>query len=246
MRVLAAAAFAASIALTIGSSQTANAASLLSISGGSDLVLSPNSDLVPTPNPAFQELAPLAVVIDDADYSGLFARGGAQLSTTADNVTLSYDYIGSFAGATNSFNAPGGSFTTLGLDEGVGGDSTARPDFSVTQALAGLVGFGFSTSLDGSSVDNAVANNPAGAGAITFAASYLELREGEEGVLWEISDTPTNAVLLLLDDSGAGSDSDYDDLGVVLVATPIPASLPLFGTALVGLWLLGWRWKMRS
>jgi len=227
---------------TVGLSQPASAASLLSITGGSDLAVPATNDLVPTPNPAFQALVPLGGVIADTDGSGLFWDQGAQLSTTADNVTLSFNYIGSFGSATNTFSAGGGSFTTLGLDETVGGDFTAQPGFDLVQALPGLIDFSFASTFDNGSVSNITGNNPAGSGQINYLAAYLELVEGGGGgVLWELSDTPTNVVLLLLDDAGAGPDSDYDDLGVVVVATPIPAAFPLFGTALVGFGIMGWQ-----
>ena len=246
MRGLVGAASVAAVLWAVGGGQPANAASLLSITGASDLPVPANNDLVPTPNAAFEGLVPLGGVIDDRDASGLFWSAGTQVSTTANNVTLSYNYIGSLAAAINVFSTSGGSFTTPGLSESAGGDSTPQASFSVSQALAGLVDFSFSSGSGGASVGNVAGNNAAGSGAITFSAAYLELQEAPGGgVLWEITDTPTNFVLLLLDDSGAGADADYDDLGVVLVATPIPAALPLLGTALVGLALLGWRRRYR-
>jgi hypothetical protein len=121
MRALSVATSVAAILWAVGSGQPANAASLLSISAASDLAAVPaNNDLVPTSDPAFQALVPLGGIIDDLDSSGLFAASRTQLLTTADNVTLSYNYIGSLAAATNVFSTSGGSFTTAGLAESAG------------------------------------------------------------------------------------------------------------------------------
>lgn len=245
MRLMTSVASATVIAAAFTISQPADAASLLSISGVDDLAVPVNNDLLPTPNGAFRQLVPLAAPIGDG--GGLFWSQGAQLSTTADNVTLSFNYIGSLGAATNTFSTSGGSFTTLGLDEAAGGDSTAQDSFSVVQASAGLVDFTYSTTVDGSSVSNTAGNNPSGAGNINYSAAFLDFqRTGSGEFIWELSSSPTNVVLLLLDDSGAGPDLDFDDLGVVVVATPIPAALPLFATAIFGLGLMGWLRRLRA
>lgn len=238
MRTLAFHAAAMAIAAVLYAGQSAEAAPLLSISGASDLPVPGNNDLVPTPNAAFRSLVPLGGIID-ADASGLFWSQGAQVSTTAANVSLSFNYIGSLASATNTFMTPGGAFTTPGLDETDGGDAFARPAITVNQALPDVIDFGYATTVNGAIVANG-GNDSAGGGTINFLAAYLEPQRGGGDVVWEITDTPSNAVLLLLDDGGAGPDLDYDDLGVVLVATPIPAALPLFVAALVSLGLMRW------
>jgi hypothetical protein len=51
------------------------------------------------------------------------------------------------------------------------------------------------------------------------------------------------------DDGGAGPDKDFDDMVVRItdppIATPLPATLPLFATGLGALGLLGWRRKRK-
>lgn len=244
MRTLQAAASVAVAVLVFGCFLPAQAA-LFSLSGINDQPVSTANDLIPTPNPSFQALVPGGGVIGDPDMSGLFSSSGATLSTTGGNVTITYDYIGSFAEATNVFNTPGGSFQNTGIGERGGGDSTPQAPITVAQALGGPVDFGFSTSLgSGSSVSNISGNNPVGAGLISYLMSYLE-PDGGDGD-WKLTSDPTDVVLILFDDAGRGPDSnDFDDLGVVAIATPLPASLPIFASALAGLVLLVWRRKMK-
>ncbi len=88
-----------------------------------------NNDLVPTSDPAFAGLVPLGGIIDDLDASGLFGAARTQLLTTANNFTLSYNYIGSLAAASNVFSTSGGSFTTPGLSRKRGWRSHAAGKF---------------------------------------------------------------------------------------------------------------------
>ena len=191
-------------------------------------------------------MVPGGGVIVDPDTSGLFSSGGSVLSTTADDVSITYNYIGSFAEAKNVFNAGGLTFVNAGIGEDDGGDSTPQPSINVVQAAAGLVDFGFSTNLyGGGSVNNVSGNNPFAGGLPSYLMSYLE-PDGEEGD-WKLTTAPTNFVLVLFDDAGRGADrNDYDDLGVIAVAAPLPASLPFFVTALGGLALMVWRRKTVS
>lgn len=221
-------------------------AALFSIDGlGDRLMLDSLNDLIPTPGPEFQALVPGGGVIADPDSSGLFSSGGAQLSTTAANVAISFDYIGSFAEATNVFNAGSATFQNSGIGETGGGDSSPQPPIQVVQAVAGPVDFGFSTSLDGGSfVDNVSGSNPVGVGLVSYLMSFLE-SDGAEGD-WKLTTDPTNIVLILFDDAGKGPDAnDFDDLGVIAIATPLPASLPLFAAALGGLVVMVWRRNAR-
>lgn len=219
------------IVLAIGSVQPAGAASLLSISGDSVVTIPSNNNLIPTTGTAFEALVPGGGVIVDSDNSGMVPGGAAMFSTTAPNVSLNYNYIGAFAAATNTFSTSGGSFVTTGVPEPVG-DSTAQPAFDVLQASVGEIQFDFSSTAGD---DN------------TFWVAYLEATNDTPGdFVWEITDTPTNVALILFDDIFPTGDRDFDDLGVVVVATPIPAALPLFTGAIVGLGLIGWRRKARS
>jgi len=230
MRAFAVTASAAAVLLGMGLSQPSQAA-LLSITGDSVIPIPANNNLVPTTGAAYEALVPGGGVIVDSDNSGMVPGGSAMFSTTAPNVTLNYNYIGSFALATNTFSTSGGSFTTTGVPEPVG-DSTAQPPFDVLQASAGEIQFDFSSTI----------------GTDTrFWVGYLEATSDTPGsYVWEITDTPTNVALLLFDDFFTDGDKDFDDLGVVVVATPIPAALPLFAGAMVGLGLIGWRSRRRT
>lgn len=246
MRIFHLAGSVAVAAMVFGCLQPARAA-LFSVSGIDDQPLpAAINDLIPTPSADFRALVPGGGVIGNPDDTRLFWSGGAQLSTTAANVTITYDYIGSFAEATNVFNAGSGTFMSSGIGEDGGGDSSPRPSFSVRQPSAGLVDFGFSTSLGGgASVGNISGNNAVGDRVISYLMSYLE-PDGVDGD-WKLTSEPTSMILILMDDAGRGIDGgDYDDLGVIAVATPVPASLPIFGTALAGLGLMVWRRKTKS
>lgn len=214
-----------------------SAAALLSISGMSDLSVPAANDLIGSADPAFRALVPGGGGIDDADNSGLFSSAGANLSTTADAVSLNYHYIGSLAAATNSFSAGGNSFESRRISEARGGDSVAQPSFTITQALAGFADFSFASRSGRRSVVNG-ANNPVAGAAVDFLLAYLEPMGGGD---WEITDTPTNTVLLLFEDGGPARNPDHDDLGVIVVATPIPGALPLILTALSALGVMVWR-----
>lgn len=241
MRILHAAVTAAVFAVVLGTFGPARAA-LLSIGGSGDQPLPASvNDLIPTPTEDFQDLIPGGGVIVDSDASGLFSSGGSILSTTAANVVITYTYIGSFAEAKNVFNAGGQTFVNAGIGERDGGDSMPQPSINVVQAAAGPVDFEFSTNLDGGgSVNNLSGNNPFAGGLPSYLMSYLE-PDGEDGD-WKLTTAPTNVVLVLFDDAGRGEDAnDYDDLGVVAIATPVPASLPLFAGALGGLAIMVWR-----
>lgn len=241
MRTFYAAALVFVVALLIGGAKPAQAA-FFSISGIGDQPLPASlNDLIPTPDADFQALVPGGGVIVDPDGGELFWSGGATLSTTAADVAITYNYIGSFAEATNVFSAGGLTFQNSGVGEDGGGDSMPRAPIHAFQALAGPVDFAFSTSLDGgSSVGNIAGNNAVGSGFVNYLMSYLE-PAGVDGD-WKLTSAPGNAVLILFDDAGKGPDrNDYDDLGVIAIATPLPASLPLFAAALGGLGLMVWR-----
>jgi hypothetical protein len=225
----------------LGCLQPARAA-LFSISGLNDEPLPGTlNDLIPTPNAEFRALVPGGGAIADPDLSGLFTSGGAQLSTTAANVAITYDYIGSFAEASNIFTTGGASFRNSGVGERGGGDAVAQPRIEVVQPVPGPVDFAFSTSIyGGSSVANIAGNNPVGGGAVNYLMAYLEPRG--VGGDWKLTGTAGSVVLILFDDGGRGPDrNDYDDLGIIAIAAPLPASLPLFAAALGGLGLMAWR-----
>jgi hypothetical protein len=187
--------------------------------------------------------------------SGTTLLDNATLATTEDDVTLTFYFLGSESGYKNTLNVDGGTHTEADkYPASWPGSSVVGP---VTQASAGPVDLfftssGFSGQLEPGQVDTSK--------SIAFA--YLANTSGA------ISTTPTDIVLFALDDGGARSDADYDDYVGYVVAdgpvaegsltaatlaapvaervvpvapTPIPAALPMFVTAMMGLGLIGRR-----
>ena len=79
---------------------------------------------------------------------------------------------------------------------------------------------------------------------VTVLFSYASVQTDPSGNVTGISVSllPTNNFLAWFDDGGAGPDDNHDDYVVLgrVSAIPLPATLPLFGTALAA-GLLGWR-----
>lgn len=135
---------------------------------------------------------------------------GANLSATAG--TYEYTFVGFEAGFTDRFDTPGGSFINI----------TAIPgtSFQVVHG-GGLLIFDFDVlTLPGGSVANGANIVPDGVNPNFFLGAAAG-----------------GGVYIALDDAGAGPDDNHDDLVVLVreVGVPEPASLALFGAALIGL-----------
>jgi hypothetical protein len=230
----------AAVALAVGLAPPA-AAAVLRIgppAAISDEALTANNDLLAPPNPGpANPLLPGTGLTDLAgDGTPLFWSGGASLSTTAANQTLGFDYIGADAGWANTLTTPFGGFANTGF--------TDQADFTGVQAAAGLVSFTFATGGNNGGVANS-ANNPvrtetapgSGRDLANFLLAYL-IANGAGG--FELTDTPTNKVLILFDDGGGGRDDNHDDFGVIVTAVPVPGAAWLFGSGLLGLFGLGY------
>ncbi len=217
---------AAALLLATGLAQPADAA-LLSISGGAAATIPVTNDVI--------------------GAAGIGALGSSQyildgrVSTTASNVTLTYYDIGSESGWTDQLvtqyltdndDFDGGSGVHLPLPGQLVG--------SELQVNAGLVKLDFQcvAGLCGDPKPfNVISNQglfPTAPGA-SLAFAYLD------PATFQIVAEATNVVLFALDDRGAGPDDNHDDYVGVVVATPVPAALPLFLTALGGAGLLGRR-----
>jgi hypothetical protein len=153
---------------------------------------------------------------------------------------LNFDYIGAEAGWRNTFTTSFGGFANTGF--------TDQADFTGVQAVAGLIDFSFATGGVNGGVANG-ANNPvrtetapgSGRDQPSFLLSYL-IANGNGG--FELTDIATSKVLMLFEDGGGGRDDDHDDFGVIVTATsvqvPVPGTVWLFGTGLLGLIGIGY------
>lgn len=222
---------AAALALVAGLAQPANAA-LLSITGGSTTVIPAVNNVVG------------AAGVGTTGVSQYIVDG--LLSTTASNVTLTYYDLGSESGwttqlVTQNLTDADDFDSGVGLHLPVPGElvgselqvnaGSVKLDFT---CLAGLCGSPKPVNL----VSNQGLFAPTNGASIAFA--YLD------PATFQITGQATDVVLFLLDDGGAGPDDNHDDYVGVLVATPVPAALPLFLTALAGAGALGRRRARRT
>jgi hypothetical protein len=181
---------------------------------------------------------------NDVIKSGTTLLDNATLSTTQDKVKLTFHFVGSESGFKNTLNAGGEKHTEADkYPASWSGSSVIGP---VTQDSAGPVDMFFTSSGFSGELEP-------GQGDISksIAFAYLADTSGAQ------SDIPTNIVLLALDDGGprakrSRSDNDFDDYVGYVVAeevaesvalVPVPAALPMFVTAMVGLGLIGRRRK---
>lgn len=172
---------------------------------------------------------------NDVLGGGFTIQNNAVLTTTTNNVVLTFYYWGAESGYFNKLTTAFGNFTETG---GSASNKVVNPFPGVLvaalggiQAAAGVVKTDFSSGGYVGTIGN---GTPTSTGSVAFA--YLTNLTS-----FEISMTPTNYVLFALDDGGAGPDDNHDDYVGVIVATPIPAALPLFLTALAGTGLLARR-----
>ena len=169
---------------------------------------------------------------NDVLETGTTLLDNATLSTTENDVKLTFYFRGSESGFKNTLNVggPDGEKHTE-VDK-----SPASWSGSVTQASPGPVDMFFTSSGFSGELEP-------GQGDISKSIAFAYLAEDE------------NTVLFALDDGGSKSgkkrsksDHDYDDYVGYVVAesvapVPIPAALPMFVTAMAGLGLIGRRRK---
>lgn len=210
----------AALALTVGFGANADAA-LFSLSGGTPYT---------TSNAGANK--------NDVIGGGFTLLDNAVLTTTAPNVTLSFYLLGAESGYVNLLT------TDFGSQAEANGAPPTFPFgfpgtylFGGTQVAAGVVKTDFTSSGYSGTIGNgAPLLNGLGQEIGSVAFAYLT-----DLTTFAISATPTNFILFALDDGGAGPDDNHDDYMGVIVATPIPAALPLFLTALAGSGLLARR-----
>lgn len=167
---------------------------------------------------------------------------GAQLYTTNQPSTLSFEFVGSEAWGDNwltvsngkdwgtILNHPGGEKKGVVLAS----DGADTQKFDMSFDANSLIGFSFMIDEFGNGPTGNVANGSNGNTSPNFWVGNYEMR-GDEIV----------SLMLALDDGGDGFDGDSDDLVVKISVgdaiarppseVPIPAAAWLFGSALIGL-----------
>lgn len=185
-------------------------AATLSLSGGA-------SGVIPGGSATNEALGPLGL---SNPLSGWY---GSQVYLTG-KANVTFTRLGSEAGYQNKITyganslvdpAGGSAFNPLGFDS-----------FSVTDVLAGLLGFSFHTS--GGNLTVANGSNPDNSTwGINFFASFVGDATAKSG----------KSLYLFFDDDGANNDDNHDDLvvRVDVAAVPLPAAGLLFAGALGGL-----------
>jgi hypothetical protein len=133
---------------------------------------------------------------------------GLSLSETGN---LTFEYLGSDAGYTNSFSTPAGSFSS-------DGSNSIGDMFSANNVGAGLLDFVMQSDDGVNPISSAFNNGPIGTN-MAYAVAVL-------------SET---SVILLLDDGGLGT--DFDDLAIKVSVSevPLPAAAWLLISAILGL-----------
>ncbi|EIC23448.1 hypothetical protein [Thiorhodovibrio frisius] len=160
--------------------------------------------------------------IGSHSYSGGWV--GADVSWTGAGTTaFTVEFLGENAGWNNEFEfAIGNSiFTNNSTDTGT----------TVTTSLnSGEFGFKFLAN-GGSQV------------TVTNFTNLSNFDRRPAPIFFSATEDNGSLLVLWLDDSGAGPDTDFNDMGVRITASavPIPAALPLFMSALAGLGFAGYR-----
>ena len=164
--------------------------------------------------------------------NGFKLLDNAPLSTTSAAV-LTFYFLGSESGYNNRLNLAGG-FQHTEPSNGSQTYPSAWPGTklaSITVGSAGAVPMWF-TSSGWAAGEKILPGGGNDRRSIAFA--YLSCLTGLSSC---VSSSPTNIVLFALDDDGAGPDDNHDDYVGYIVASPVPlpASVWLLGSALIGL-----------
>jgi hypothetical protein len=123
---------------------------------------------------------------------------------------------------------------------------------TVVHNASGPFAIPFSLTWPTGLVDNSSAQPTPGSGLPNIIFSYVDLTTFESTGLLALTKTVTDGFVFALNDNG-GPDDDHDDfVGFAIVSiavedpasTPIPGALPLFGSVLVGGFLLR-KWRRR-
>ena len=164
------------------------------------------------------------------------------VSTTADNVVLTYEFFFREAGFTNNkFQVPGGEFVNSQAPNNTNGGPYGTA-LVVNQATAGALTFQFVSQIAPANpnANGEKAEKQFGFGEFGFFATINDPFVNKGNAV--ASGATGDVVWLAFDDSGAGPDDNHDDMIIRITASlrpttqvPEPASLVLLGAGLLGL-----------
>ena len=211
--------FGATVAFTLLVCVGKADAALLSLNGGTDIVTPGSNDVL---------------------GGGVALVDNAIPSTTRNNVKLTFYYWGSESGFDNTLNTFFGVHTeTDNVTPGNGPVAFPGFDSPLFSGNLGSLTGSFAVSFSSTGFAGQL---PAGAGDTSKSIAFAFMNADGS-----VSAIPTNMLLFALDDGGTAGggvsiDDDHDDYVGYIVATPIPAAVWLFSSALLGLIAVS-RWK---
>jgi hypothetical protein len=189
--------------LGLGALPAANAAYVITISGGTTIAI------------------PGGSAANDVLGSGFFMQNmlagtGAALATTGPG-KLEYFYIGAESGWSNTLQVAGGTPVSHTENNGYLNDGIA--EIVINSFGGGAVPMAFSSA--GAPSPQPLVDPTSGTASRSIALAYLSRTNCAQGA-WAacISASQTNTILFALDDSGAGPNDNHDDYVGYLVFTP--------------------------